>query len=234
MRFIPEDIHIKPIFITPDFAVFDKPEKLLVHPKGKYYHKNLLDSIKFHCNIDSNPINRLDRETSGILLASMHKQSEIALKRLFQTKQVEKTYIAYVKGNCKDTIINNPILKQSRNKDLGIRMKIDSYGKEAYTVVKAISYDKINNTTLIKIYPLTGRTHQIRKHLSYIGHNIVGESLYGVDDILARDFIDGKIQDKDRKHFFGASRLMLHSYKIKFKFNNTEFIIKSKKELILD
>lgn len=205
----------------------------MVHPKGKYNHKSLLDSIRFYCGINSNLINRLDSETSGILLVALDKLSEIKLKQMFQKQQIEKTYLAYVRGNCKSTMISNNILKQDKNNDLGIRMKIDSRGKKATTLIKAISYDKKNNVTLVEINPLTGRTHQIRVHLSHIGHNIIGESLYGVDDKLARDFLDGKIKDNDRKHFFGADRLMLHSYKIKFLFKKTTFILKSKQELIL-
>lgn len=92
----------------------------------------------------------------------------------------------------------------------------------------------MHNITLIKIRPLTGRTHQIRVHLSHIGHNILGETLYGVDDNLARNFLDKKIHDKDRKDIFGANRLMLHSYMIKFNFKNIKFILKSKQKLILD
>lgn len=231
IKFIPKDINIKPIFKTLDFAIFDKPPKLLVHPKGKYNHKSLLDSIKYYCNLDSNLINRIDNETSGIILASLNKKSEIKLKMMFQNQEIKKTYLAYVNGKCKSQIINLNILKQDKKKDLGIRMIVDPNGKKAITEVKAISYNKKNNLTLIKIHPITGRTHQIRVHLAHIGHNILGENLYGINDNLARDFLDGKINDDKRKQYFGANRLMLHSYKLEFNFQNNAYILKSKKRI---
>lgn len=69
---------LKPIFETPEFGAFDKPAKLLSHPKGRFSHSSLLDSIRFYFGKDANLINRLDSETSGILLVSKNKQSEIA------------------------------------------------------------------------------------------------------------------------------------------------------------
>ena len=291
---------LKPIFETPEFGAFDKPAKLLSHPKGRFSHSSLLDSIRFYFGRDANPINRLDSETSGILLVSKNKQSEIALKNLFMQKSVEKTYFAVVFGqisvehlaqkfgeniivlrkNGKDSIsaqqttegiavgvlgflvnfgrearlgvcecpkfakstkgapksglcesdfiIDFALKEGQKGTDLGIRSHIDKNGKSAQTAIKILHYDSARNITHLKIMPLTGRTHQIRAHLAHIGHRIVGESLYGVSDENARDFLDGKIGDSERVRIFGANRLMLHAQSLHFYYNDNEFFIKSK------
>lgn len=256
---------LKPIFETPEFGAFDKPAKLLSHPKGRFSHSSLLDSIRFYFGKDANPINRLDSETSGILLVSKNKQSEIALKNLFMQKCVEKTYFAVVFGrisiehlaqtfgeniivdsnakfrHCEGFAKSNPRIKSDfiidfalkegqKGVDLGIRSQIDKNGKYSQTAIKILHYDSAQNITHLRIMPLTGRTHQIRAHLAHIGHKIVGESLYGVSDESARDFLDGKIGDSDRERIFGANRLMLHAQSLHFCYNDNEFFIKSKME----
>lgn len=256
---------LKPIFETPEFGAFDKPAKLLSHPKGRFSHSSLLDSIRFYFGKDANPINRLDSETSGILLVSKNKQSEIALKNLFMQKRVEKTYFAVVFGriniehlaqkfgeniivdsnekfrHCEgfaksdpriksDFIIDFALKEGQKGVDLGIRSQIDKNGKYSQTAIKILHYDSAQNITHLRIMPLTGRTHQIRAHLAHIGHRIVGESLYGVSDESARDFLDGKISNSDRERIFGANRLMLHAQSLHFCYNDNEFFIKSKME----
>lgn len=285
----------KPIFETPEFGAFDKPAKLLSHPKGRFLHSSLLDSIRFYFGKDANPINRLDSETSGILLVSKNKQSEIALKNLFMQKCVEKVYLSVVFGRisiehlvqkfgeniivlrkngkvaistqqttkwiaagilenfgrkarvceCQkfaksakdspnselsesDFIIDFALKEGQKGVDLGIRSKIDKNGKSAQTAIKMLHYDSVRNITHLRIMPLTGRTHQIRAHLAHIGYKIVGESLYGVSDENARDFLDGKIDDSQRERVFGANRLMLHAQSLHFSYNDNEFFIKSK------
>ena len=235
----------KPIFEVSEFGAFDKPAKLLSHPKGRFWHSSLLDSIRFYFGNDANPINRLDSETSGILLVSKNKQSEIALKNLFMQKRVEKIYFAVVFGricveHLAQTFGKNVIAKDSSNfiidfslkegqkgVDLGIRSKIDKNGKSAQTAIKILHYDSAKNITHLRIMPLTGRTHQIRAHLAHIGHRIVGESLYGVSDESARDFLDGNISDSERLRIFGANRLMLHAQSLRFSYNDNEFFIQS-------
>lgn len=223
-----QDIGIRPIFSTKDFAIFDKPEKILIHPKGRFYHHSLLDSIRFHLGKEANPINRLDSETSGILLVSRNKNSEIELKQMFEEKCIKKEYLAFVFGKISDCIINLKIKEQDKNKDLGIKSIISNDGKESITKIKLIAYHKDKNISFIKALPITGRTHQIRLHLSHIGHRILGECLYGVSDCYARDYLDSKLNDDDRIKLFGAKRLMLHSQKLDFVYKNVRYILSSK------
>lgn len=226
--FKPLDLNLKPIFQTSDFAIFDKPADLLTHPKGRFHHISLLDSARYMLGKEANPINRLDKETSGILLVSKNKQSEIKLKELFAAREVKKSYLAYVEGRLKSCTIDLAIRLQDRSKDLGIRSIISKHGKEAITKIELISYDSIKNISLIRAIPLTGRTHQIRLHLSHIGHRILGDSLYGVNDALARAYLDKEIKESERVKLFGASRLMLHAKSLEFCFLNVRYNIHSK------
>ena len=221
-----QDIGLQPIFSTSDFAIFDKPAKLLVHPKGRFYHYSLLDSIRFHCGNNANPINRIDSETSGIILISKHKDSEIELKKMFENKNIKKEYFAYVEGKINNCIIDLKIKEQDKSKDLGIRSIISNDGKNAITKIELISHH--NNISFIKAIPVTGRTHQIRLHLSHIGHKIIGECLYGVKDCYARDYLDSKLNSQDRIKLFGADRLMLHSQRLDFKYKNIDYVLSSK------
>ena len=242
---------LKPIFETADFALFDKPAGLLTHPKGRFSHASLLDSIRFYLGANANPINRLDSETSGLVLVSKNKKSEVILKRRFEIREVEKTYLAVVFGRINivnlaqkfgesiiapresnadshDFIINLPLKVGQKGTDLGIRTYIDKNGRFAQSAIKILHYDSARNITHLKIMPLTGRTHQIRAHLAHIGHRIVGEMLYGVDDKNARDFLDGKISGEMRTQIFGANRLMLHAQSLRFCFKGNAFFIRSK------
>lgn len=276
-----EATELKPIFETPDFVAFDKPAGLLSHPKGRFSHASLLDSIRFYLGANANPINRLDSETSGLILVSKNKKSEVVLKRRFEMCEVEKTYIAVVFGrididnlaqkfgesslrnlrskskqstqnqmddyfaslvnpaDCHDFlqksrndemdfIIDLPLKEGQKGTDLGIRSIIDKNGRFAQSAIKILHYDSARNITHLKVMPKTGRTHQIRAHLAHIGHRILGETLYGVEDKNARDFLDGKISSEVRTQIFGANRLMLHAQSLRFAYNDNEFLICSK------
>lgn len=120
---------IKPIFCTQDFALFDKPPKLLTHPKGNFLHKSLLDSIRFFCGDEAQSVHRLDFETSGAILIAKHKKAQIALKTALMNRKIHKCYLAKVRGEIKsECLINAPIITPTRtqkSQNLSIRSKID-------------------------------------------------------------------------------------------------------------
>ncbi|GAA9278845.1 RNA pseudouridine synthase [Helicobacter pylori] len=222
-------IHFKPnektqalVFETKDFGVFDKPAQVYTHPKGYFYHESLLDCIQSHLGKNAHPAHRLDYETSGLVLAGKTLQSVKDLKALFMQKKVEKTYLALTHGWVdKSIIIDKPILTpQNIQKDLRIKSKISPLGKLSTTLVEPLSYNPFLDTSLLKITPLTGRTHQIRLHLSSIGHRIVGEGLYGVTDEEAREYL----QLKRENH---APLLMLHASSLEFEFKGANYKITS-------
>ncbi len=220
-RFYKEDELIKPLIKTPDFAIFNKPAKLLTHPKGSFLHKSLLDSINFHLGREAKPIHRLDYETSGLILVGKGAENERNLKDLFMHQGIKKKYLAQVFGCIKKPlIINAPILSPNREdkklKNLSIRSKISPKGKSAITKITPIKHIKnialldsytnrafldskdfaqdkfsdFQDSTLLKVEPLTGRTHQIRIHLSHIKHPILNDFLYGCADDVSECYLD--------------------------------------------
>ncbi len=228
--FVPEPTNLKPIFENQHFAVFDKPSGLPVHPNNLSNSQTLLDDVRYLFGKDANLVHRLDKETSGLIVASKNKTTEIELKEMFAKKQIQKYYLALVKGKIENNIvINKPILT---NKDMDIKVKvlIDEKGKKSITEISPIK--QINNNTLIIAKPLTGRQHQIRAHLHSIGHPIVGEPLYGVEYNIADKYLKGELSQKDRVKYTGCERLMLHSYRITFCYKKEKFDIVSKKNLL--
>ncbi|MFP6084567.1 RluA family pseudouridine synthase [Helicobacter pylori] len=222
-------IHFKPnektqalVFETKDFGVFDKPAQVYTHPKGYFYHESLLDCIQSHWGKNAHPAHRLDYETSGLVLAGKTLQSAKDLKVLFMQKKVKKTYLALAHGLVEKSMkIDKPILTpQNIQKDLRIRSKISPLGKPSITLVEPLSYNPFLDISLLKITPLTGRTHQIRLHLSSINHRIVGEGLYGVIDENAREYLQLKRENN-------APLLMLHAFRLGFEFKKAFYEITS-------
>ncbi|CRF45528.1 pseudouridine synthase family protein [Helicobacter heilmannii] len=191
-----------PIFVTPYFALYYKPKNLYSHPKNYSTH-SLYESI-YANNPKARLIHRLDYETSGLILVSQAKAHENALRELFSSRHIQKTYYARVVGDLRAYAkgafsVVLPILEPSSIRgDLGVRSKIDPQGKFSTTTIEITSYNPKTNQTHLKIMPLTGRTHQIRLHLSALGYPIVGEPLY-IEDNHARAYLDAKKAD-----FLGA------------------------------
>ena len=107
-------------------------------------------------------------------------------------------------------------------------MKTDSNGKESTTIIKPIFYDQKNNQTLVEAIPLTGREHQIRVHLDSIGHSIIGDTLYGVNEDFADKFLKNEISKEKRVEITKASRLMLQADYLEFGFLDVIYKFSSK------
>jgi len=224
--FEPNGYGLKPIFETSHFAIFDKPSGVAIHPKKLANTKSLLDDVRFLWGNDANLVHRLDRETSGLIMASKNKFSESILKRAFQDKEIQKKYLALVKGHLdKEITIKKPI---AVNKDENIKVKVMIHpeGKESVTIVKPVK--KIGENTLVECILLTGRQHQIRVHLHSIGHPVVGDPLYGVENDFADRYLNRLVSIEERIKITGAKRLMLHSYYLEFIFMTNRYVITSK------
>lgn len=222
---------LKPVFETKDFAVFNKPSGMLVHQNGFHVETSLVDDIKHLYGHLANLVHRIDRETSGLVIASKHKKAEKDLKNLFVEKDIEKNYLAYVEGEfARERLIDAPILIGMNNNrpegDLTPRVlsEISKNGVKSRTFVKPIKYFKEQNVTLVNAYPITGRTHQIRIHLAYIGHRILGDPFYGVGVDIACEYLDSPMNEKRRVEATGAKRVLLHAWNLKFSHNSKYYI----------
>ncbi len=218
---------LKPLIEFNDFAIFDKPTNLMVHPISKNTPYSLLDEIRYHFGEDANLIHRIDAETSGLIIVGKNKKSEIALKDMFQEKKYHKSYLAIVQGQIKEEI------KIDRGLDreglvIGVRMKVCDDGKESVTIIKPLKYNKEKNLTLIEALPLTGRQHQIRVHLHSIGHTILGDPIYGVDDVNAENYLNKTLSEEDRFEVTKSHRLWLHANYLEFTYKDVTYKIFSK------
>ena len=222
---------LKPIFDSFHFAIFDKPSGIMVHPSSHQLNiYTLLDEIKYLFGDKGSLVHRIDAETSGLVLVAKNTFSDMILKNMFEEKLYTKKYKALVENEIKEElIINSPITNDTGL--IKLKMKTDLKGKESTTIIKPISYDKEKNQTLVSAIPLTGRQHQIRVHLNFIGHKIVGDPLYGVDESFADDFLKNKISQEKREEITKAKRLMLQADYLEFKFLDTKYMISSKQNL---
>ena len=229
--FVPLSKGLKPIFDSFHFAIFDKPSGIMVHPSSHQLNVyTLLDEIKYHFGEKGSLVHRIDAETSGLVLVAKNAFSDMVLKSMFEEKLYTKKYKALVDGEIKEElIINTPITNDTGL--IKLKMKTDSNGKESTTIIKPIFYDQKNNQTLVEAIPLTGRQHQIRVHLDSIGHKIVGDSLYGVDENFADKFLKNKISKEDRINVTKATRLMLQADFLEFEFLDVIYKFSSKQKL---
>lgn len=220
---------LKPLFVCDDFAIFDKPSGLPVHPVSKKTEYSLLDEIRYHFGEDANLAHRIDQETSGLVLIVRNKKSDILLKEMFVEKRYEKRYLALVNGKIeKELVIDTPIEKE--NGAIGVRMMVRDDGKESLTLIKPLWFDSIKNQTLVEANPKTGRQHQIRVHLHSVGHTIVGDPIYGIDDTIADSYLCKTLSVSDRIHYMQCDRLMLHAKSLEFNYLGVEYKFLSKQK----
>ena len=222
---------LSPIFQANDFAIFDKPSGVMVHPTSRNTEYTLLDEIRYHFGNDANLAHRIDAETSGLVLVTKNRYADMILKTMFEEKEYSKEYLAIVKGELKeDIVIDSPISKS--NGMIGVKMTTENEnGKESTTYIYPLEFNAKNNTTLVKAVPITGRQHQIRVHLDSIGHTILGDPIYGIDEKIADQYLCKELSDDKRLQYTGASRLMLHANNLAFNYKDINYNIYSKQSL---
>ena len=187
-----------------DFVVINKNSGISVQG-GTKSKKNLIDIFaksKIFENTKPFSVHRLDKDTSGVFIIAKNRQTAQLLTSLFRLKKIHKTYLALCHGEV-DTIkgtIKNDLLRFENKKKII---------EKAETYFKVI--DKNNNSTLIKMKPITGRKHQLRKHLFMMGHSIIGDKKYNSQM---------GIKSLNKK-------LMLHSYEIKFMINEKKYTFRA-------
>ncbi|MEA3383938.1 MAG: RluA family pseudouridine synthase [Campylobacterota bacterium] len=223
---------LKPLFNTKDFALFDKPSGVMVHPTSKNTQYTLLDEIRYHFGDGANLAHRIDQETSGLVLVTKNRYSDMVLKDMFENKLYQKEYLAIVDGKISNKISIDTSIAKDTNSTIGVKMKTTHDGKESLTTIIPISYDVIKNQTLVKAIPLTGRQHQIRVHLNSIGHRIVGDPIYGIDEFYADKYLTKQLVGEERVLITGNNRLLLHANSLEFSYENNNYKLYSKLSII--
>ncbi len=179
-----QNIPLEIIYEDKDIIVVNKPKGMVVHPANGNPDGTLVNAIMAICKdslsgiggeIRPGIVHRLDKDTSGIIMIAKNDKAHINLSEQIKDHKVKKTYIALVRGMVKENeaTINMPIGRSERDRK---KMAVTKKGKEAITHFKVLErYDKY---TLLQVNIETGRTHQIRVHLSQIGYPIVGDEVY--------------------------------------------------------
>lgn len=165
------DLVPKTIYEDDNVLVVDKPAGLLSEFKGEYCPEATLAQYGLI-------VHRLDRDTSGVIILAKNEETRAMLRRQFQERKTHKTYNAIITGRPKLDAARID-LPMARDMKRPTTFKIDPNGKPAETFYKVLKTDGIHS--LLELRPTTGRTHQLRVHLKYLGHPILGDPVYGGD-----------------------------------------------------
>ncbi len=233
--FEPATRGLDPLFVTSEFALFDKPSGVLIHPQNRHTPYSLVDEIRYHFGPDANITHRIDQETSGLVLAACNKESERDLKMMFENRQMQKYYLAIVHGHVsRETTIEAPLLRAANDESALVRMtvRVDPNGKASKTDIRPLQYFPDHDMTLVEAKPYTGRQHQIRVHLFHVKHPIVGDPIYGQKEEDVVRFLDKEITPKERIELSGATRLLLHANQLEFEYKHHFYSIHSKSDFV--
>ena len=201
-----QDIPLNVIYEDNDIIVINKPKGMVVHPANGNPDGTLVNAVMNKCKdslsgiggeIRPGIVHRLDKDTSGAIIVAKNDKVHVALSEQLKNHEVKKTYLALVRGIIKENeaTINMPIARSKKDRK---KMDVDKNGKEAITHFKVLGRYK-NKYTLLQINLETGRTHQIRVHLSYIGYPIIGDEVYS-----------------NGKNEWNVSGQCLHAWKLEF------------------
>lgn len=202
----PQDIPLDIIYEDDDIIVVNKQKGLVVHPANGNPDGTLVNAIMAICKdslsgiggeIRPGIVHRLDKDTSGLIIIAKNDKAHINLSEKIKNREIKKTYIALVRGVIKENeaTIDMPIGRSTKDRK---KMAVSKNGKNAITHFKVMKrYDKY---TLVEVKIETGRTHQIRVHMSEIGYPIIGDAVYS-----------------NGKNPFGVEGQMLHAAKLTFK-----------------
>ena len=201
-----QDIPLNVIYEDNDIIVINKPKGMVVHPANGNPDGTLVNAVMNKCKdslsgiggeIRPGIVHRLDKDTSGAIIVAKNDKAHIALSEQLKNHEVKKTYLALVRGIIteNEATINMPIARSKKDRK---KMDVDKNGKEAITHFKVLGRYK-NKYTLLQINLETGRTHQIRVHLSHIGYPIIGDEVYS-----------------NGKNEWNVSGQCLHAWKLEF------------------
>ena len=225
---LPEDISLDIIYEDDDIIVLNKQADMIVHPARGNTHGTLVNALAFYSDKLSSGlgefrpgiVHRLDRNTTGVMVVTKNDSAQWKVAKQFERRQMKKSYLAIVHGTPELMAdrINAPLGLHPRMREkYAIRPEI---GKEAITFYETI--ESFRGFSLLKMTPKTGRTHQIRVHLSYIKHPIVGDDMYGGKLVYPWQLQDGEPAVEEPV----INRVALHAHTLEFKHPTTEKQVK--------
>ena len=186
----PENIPLDIVFEDNDILVVNKPKGMVVHPAAGNYSGTLVNALMYHCGDSLSGINgvmrpgivhRIDKNTSGLLMVAKNDNAHVGLASQIKEHSFKREYEAVVYGNISDDkgTINLPIARHPVKRK---QMAVVNGGREAITHFEVI--ERLNGFTHLRLRLETGRTHQIRVHLSFLGHPVAGDEVYGPKKVI--------------------------------------------------
>ena len=217
-NFEPQDLNLNIVYDDFDIIMVNKPPFMVVHPTKSHFDNTMANGVTDYIvkkgeDVKIRFVNRLDMNTSGLVIVAKNPFAQHVLSTEMKEDHFEKKYITVVKGIVKADrgTINEPIYRPT---DDSVKRVVDPRGQESITHYKVL--ERLKDATVLEVKLETGRTHQIRVHLSYIGHPIIGDELYGsLDEEL-------------------INRQSLHAYSLKFKQPRTKEVLEFKADIPQD
>lgn len=209
------------VFEDEHLVAINKPPGVAVHPSKGHLTGSLIHLIhERHRALQGETLDmptlchRLDRETSGLILAAKDQLSRTRLGRQFEDRVVKKSYLAVVEGVIvKDEGVVDAPIGSALGSTIRLKMGVREDGDGLPASTRWRVQRRLANRTLVELYPETGRQHQLRVHMAHIGHPIVGDKLYlGGDDVFARS-VEGQLEPADLARL-GLSHHALHSWRL--------------------
>lgn len=186
------DLNLDIIYEDDDLIVINKPQGMVVHPASSYHEPTLVHGLLHHADelssingvVRPGIVHRIDKDTSGLLVVAKNDMSHQFLSNELQDHLIKREYAALVYGDFKETegSIDAPIGRHPKNR---LKMAVVANGKKAKTHFKVI--ERFGSHTLIECILETGRTHQIRVHMAYINHPVLGDPLYGPKEVIGTE-----------------------------------------------
>ena len=189
LHVLPRDLPLDVLLRTPDFAVLNKSANMPTHPSHGHFEDTLANALVYHFSTEDAPfrprfVNRLDRNTTGVVLVAMHPISAAALSQSMAEGKIEKTYLALVHGELHESrVIRTGVRRREQSI---IFREVCEIGKGDFAETCMTPLATNGELTLVHLTPRTGRTHQLRVHMAHIGHPLLGDDLYGVADGFPR------------------------------------------------
>ena len=184
VEYVPENIPLEIIYQDENVAVINKPQGMVVHPSAGHTSGTLVNALMYHIK-DLSGINgvlrpgivhRIDKDTSGLLMIAKNDQAHVALADELKDKKSLRKYWAIVHGNLPNDrgVIEAPIGRSEKDRK---KQAVTAKGKPALTRFQVL--ERFGDYSLVELQLETGRTHQIRVHMAYIGHPVAGDEVYG-------------------------------------------------------